>query len=116
MAPTLSKSTGLLVTQSWFVQEKTGTRYEIEAWPADKPLPALKAARKPSDAPPAGTLVFVTRDELLYDEAIAFEGSSRPVTIAWHHAKDEKGGTVKVAAGLTADGRRAHALVGEGVR
>lgn len=101
MPPTLSKATGLLVVQTYFVPERTGVRYEIEAWPADRPMPALKAARKPSDAPPAGTLVFVTRDELLYDEAVAFEGTSRPVTIAWHHAKDEKGGTVKVAAEIT---------------
>lgn len=92
----------LLIAQTWFVPERVGIRYEIEAWPAAVPFPAQAfLKRTPKTPPPAGTVVFFTRDERLYDEVVTFEGTDTPVTVSWHPAKDSHGQPIKVATAIT---------------
>lgn len=95
------RTADLLIAQTWFVPERVGIRYEIEAWPAAVPFPAQAfIKRTPNTPPPIGTVVFFTRDEQLYDEVVAFEGTDTPVTVSWQPAKDGHGHAIKVATAI----------------
>lgn len=88
MSPTLTATPHLVVTATAYITPRgEAPFYEIVAQPHGD----LNA--KP--------WVFITRDETLWNAAIAVEGDAAPVAIAWHHAKRANGRGVKVAASLT---------------